>query len=148
MQLSPHFTLAELTTTSHRTIDNRPPEEVIDRLQTLCVNLLEPVRAKFGPLWVTSGFRCLELNTLIGGSKTSAHVDGCAADFVPMHDFSTREIVEWVVASELAFDQVIDEYSSTSNWIHLGQIKPGRHDPRRQALTMRGGRYTSFGLSA
>lgn len=145
-KLSPHFTLRELITTSHRTIDNTPPVEIVARLKNLCENFLEPVRARFGPLWVTSGYRCPELNSKIRGSKTSAHVDGCAADFVPMDSaITTKEIVEWIVASDLDFDQVIDEYSSTSNWVHMGKAQPCRSlAPRKEALTMRRGKYTSF----
>ena len=146
--LSPHFTLREMITTSHRKIDNRPPAEVIERLAALCVTLLEPVRIQFGPLLITSGFRCLGLNKAIGGSDTSAHVHGCAADFVSMRKHPTSEIVDWIVASDLPFDQVIDEYSSTSNWIHLGQTKPNRTAPRRQALTMRRGKYSPFERSS
>lgn len=145
MKLSPHFTLAELTRTSHRTIDNRAPPDIIECLEGLCRGFLEPVRARFGPLWITSGYRCPTLNTVIGGSKTSAHMVGRAADFVSMDGHPTREIVEWIVeASGLPFDQVIDEYSSTSNWVHLGMLRPGHAQPRRQALTMRRGIYSSF----
>ena len=142
MRLSPHFTLAELTRTSHRTIDNTPPADVVLYLRKLCLVLLEPVRAEFGPLWVTSGYRCPELNRAIGGSKTSAHMSGCAADLVPMRGVLTIEIVRWVSQSDLPFDQAIDEHSSTANWVHLGMKRNGR--PRRQCLTMRGGAYFPF----
>lgn len=133
--------------TSHRLIDNTPSEEIIINLAELCADFLEPTRAVFGPLWVTSGFRCEDLNRLIGGSSSSAHMDGRAADFVPMQGQSTRDIVNWMVeGSGLDFDQVIDEYSSTSNWIHLGMARiGGRRGPRHQALTMRRGKYSPFG---
>ena len=145
MRLSKNFMLSELIRTSHRRFDNNPPQIVIDRLEVLAVTLLQPVRDRWGPLWVTSGYRCPELNSAIGGSSSSAHMFGCAADFVPIVKVPTREIVEWIVeASGLPFDQVIDEYSSTSNWIHLGMPKPDRREPRRQALTMRGGEYCPF----
>jgi len=146
MRLSPHFTLRELVRTSHRYIDNRPSPEVTARLKSLCMDFLEPIREQFGPLWITSGYRCRELNLAIGGSKTSAHMYGCAADFVPMRGQPTIELVDWIVdRSGLPFDQVIDEYSSTANWIHIGMVRPvGRQTPRRQALTMRGGRYFDF----
>lgn len=144
--LSLHFTLAEMIRTSHRYIDNTPTPDDIDRMTILCVDFLEHVRNQFGPLWVTSGFRCRQLNMAIGGSKTSAHMYGCAADFVPLYKQAGIEIVDWIVdESGLPFDQVIDEYSSTANWIHLGIVRPiGNRTPRRQALTMRGGKYTPF----
>lgn len=149
-RLSDHFALREMIVTAHRTVDNTPTPEVIAELMLVCNRLLEPVRQQFGPLWVTSGYRCGELNTLIGGSKTSAHVFGCAADFVPVRaGVTTTEIVEWIVASDLPFDQVIDEHSSTADWVHLAHQRPGiGKDPRRQALTMRRGKYTPFISSA
>ena len=145
-KLSPHFTLRELVRTSHREFDNTPPSDVVERLTKLCVEFLEPVRGQFGPLWITSGYRCTELNTAIRGSKTSAHVVGCAADFVPMRGQPTIELVDWICdESGLQFDQVIDEYSSTSNWIHLGMVRPvGVSKPRLEALTMRRGVYMPF----
>jgi len=143
-RLSPHFTLGEMVRTSHRHIDNTPNDEIICRLEVLCRDFLEPMRDVFGPLWVTSGFRCLELNTAIGGVPTSSHVHGCAADVVPVNDYLTVDMVGWVVnVSGLDYDQVIDEYSSTANWIHLGMARPGKM-ARRQALTMRNGRYSPF----
>ncbi len=145
MKLSPHFTLRELTTTSHRTIDNTAPAEIVQRLQVFAVEFLEPVRLVFGPLWITSGYRCPELNNLIRGSVGSAHLYGCAADFVSARGVLTTEIVRWIAdESRLPFDQVIDEHSSTSDWVHLGMVRPTMKRPRGEALTMRGGRYTGF----
>jgi len=149
-KLSPHFRLYEMVRTSHRYFDNNPTPEVIDRLRILCLHFLETIRKRFGPLRINSGYRCPDLNTAIGGSKASAHIYGCAADFVPINDHNTSEIVDWVVdESGLGFDQVIDEYSSTSNWVHLGMVRPvGNKTPRRQALTMRQGKYTPFASMA
>ena len=147
MLLSPHFTVREMIRTSHRYIDNKPSPEIVEHLRELCRDFLEPVRDRFGPLWITSGYRCQELNLAIGSaSKTSAHMYGCAADFVPMREVATVEIVEWILElSGLDFDQVIDEYSSTANWVHLGKVRPvGNQTPRRQALTMRNGKYYPF----
>lgn len=149
-KLSEHFTLREMTRTSHRRIDNTPSPDVVERLTQLCLFFLEPVRERFGPLWVTSGYRCKELNDAIGGSKTSAHIHGCAADLVPIRSRPTIEIVDWVVdESGLDFDQIIDEYTSTSNWIHLGMMAPFvSPKPRQQALTMRHGKYSTFDRNA
>jgi len=154
VNLSDNFTFGEMVRTSHRHINNMPGPDETARLKKLCQEFLEPIREKFGPLWITSGFRCRELNEAIGGSSTSAHVDGCAADFVPIVQppllaIPTIEIVDWVVDhSGLDFDQIIDEYSSTANWIHIGMLKPGwTQPPRREALTMRQGRYFPFDRS-
>ena len=144
-RLSPNFTLAEMVRTSHRNVENTPGSDAVLRLEQLCVEFLEPCRSVFGPLWITSGYRSPELNAAIGGSATSAHVHGCAADFVPIHaGVLTVDIVGWIAyGSGLEFDQAIDEYSRTANWIHLGMAKPGRQ-PRKQALTMDGGQYKPF----
>lgn len=146
MRLSPHFTLREMIKTSHRRFDNNPPGDMIEKLRELCLEFMEPVRKQFGPIWITSGYRSPALNNAIGGSPSSAHKFGCAADFVSMKGATTLEIVDWIVdESGLPFDQVIDEYSSTSNWVHLGMLRPvGKQVPRHQALTMRNGKYTPF----
>ncbi len=149
-KLSPHFTLGEMIRTSHRQFDNNPTPEVLERLTWLCSKFLEPVRERFGPLWITSGYRSPKVNTAVGSSsKQSAHIYGCAADFVPMRQWKSIEIVDWVCdESGLEFDQVIDEYSSTSHWIHLGMVRPvGSTKARLQALTMRNGRYSAFDRS-
>lgn len=137
--------------TSHRFIDNAPNPSEIENLKRLCFDVLDPIWSKFGPLWITSGYRCEKLNMAVGSTKDSAHLYGCAADFVPivlppLLPIPTREVVSWLVnESGLDYDQVIDEYSSTANWIHVGIVRPiGNQKPRRQALTMRGGKYSMF----
>lgn len=142
-KLSAHFTIGEMIRTSHRNIDNTPTLDIIDKLTHICEFMLEPIREQFGPLWVTSGYRCLALNNAVDGSKNSAHMYGCAADIVPIWDVPTETIVRWVSGSELAFDQIIDEHSKTSNWIHIGQPRPGAV-PRREVLTMVNGIYAPF----
>jgi len=146
--LSPHFQLKELLITSHRSIDNTPTQEVLERLTTLCQVFLEPIREQFGPIIITSGYRCPELNAVIGGAKTSAHMYGCAADFDAYNSrITTRDIVKWVRDfSGLAFDQVIDEYGGgTSNWVHIGMLRPKMNpSPRKEALTFKNGKYTKF----
>lgn len=122
MRLSPHFELWEAMyseTATRLGIDNTPSPAQIENLKWTCVHLMEPVRAKFGRIRVTSGYRCLELNARVpGSSNTSAHPDGRAFDFHPYDPkYSLRDVVEWIAASKLPFDQVIYEYGT---WIHLG----------------------------
>ena len=145
-KLSPNFTLGELVTTSHRTIDNTPNNSVIDQLTILCVNYLEPVRTVFGSIRVNSGFRCPELNTVIGGSKTSAHMYGCAVDFVPFDSkHKLQDVVNWIIEeSGMPYDQVILESSSTANWIHLGMRKPDQQSPRKENLRFYHGTYSVY----
>ena len=146
--LSPHFSLGELTITEHRTIDNRPTQEIEGRLAVLALEFLEPLRDKFGPLRVTSGYRCRDLNLAIGGAIDSAHMYGCAADLQSMEGHTPTEMVQWVMlVSDLPFDQVIDEGNSVASWLHIGMLRPGHEPgPRRQALRYCNGVYTPLPL--
>lgn len=119
MNLSPNFTLAEMTRSeaaARRGIDNTPPPQLIENLRQLCVHVLEPVRAHFGrPVIVTSGFRSPAVNSAIGGSGTSQHSQGEAADFT-VHGFSNIEVCRWMEAN-LTYDQLIYEFGE-SGWVH------------------------------
>jgi zinc D-Ala-D-Ala carboxypeptidase len=142
MRLSEHFTLAEMTTTQQRGIDNTPGPVEIERLQELCRTILEPLRRSFGPIIITSGYRCPELNARIGGSKTSAHMLGLAADCHAWDPgVAIEDMARWLAASDLPFDQVIDERSGRSRWLHVGLPRPG-HAPRRECLLYRDGVYS------
>lgn len=142
---SEHFTKLEMRasdTAARKGIDNTPPPEVEADLRVLCAGYLEPLRARFGPVRITSGFRCPELNAEIGGSSSSAHMDGRAADLQPLQAGVTlRHVTDWIVASWLPFDQVIFEYGG---WVHLGIAREGQA-PRRQALMIfRGSGYLPY----
>src|SRR5262245_30603901 len=85
--LSRHFTLDEMVaseTAESRGIDNSPTDEVTDQLKHLCRHTLEGVRDHCGDhsVYVSSGYRCPELNAAVGGASNSAHLYGCAADIV------------------------------------------------------------------
>ena len=111
------------------------------------MTFLEPLRAKFGPLYINSGYRSPAVNTAIGGSKTSAHMSGCAADIDPLtQGVTTREMVLWLRdESGLDYDQVIDEYAGkTSNWLHLGMKQPTRTTARKETLLFKDGKYSVF----
>lgn len=135
-QLSPHFRLSEMVqseTAARRLLANLPTREQRENLWRLCAEVLEPVRAQFGALRVTSGFRSAPVNAAIGGSRTSAHRDGHAADLQPMApDVALRDIVLWVRDHGPAVDQVIFEAGS---WVHVGRIGPSGV-VRRQTLAM------------
>lgn len=131
---SPHFAKREMYASemaARKGIDNTPPPFVEANLSVLCSGFLENIRARFGPIRVTSGFRCTELNAAIGGSTTSAHMDGRAADLQPLEAGVTlRQVVDWLIASPMEWDQVIHEANA---WVHIGIAGPGQK-PRRQAL--------------
>lgn len=133
MHLSTHFSLDELMfsqTAARNGIDNTPPQAVIERLESLCLDVLEPIRAHFGPVHITSGYRCLELNRRIGSKDTSQHTKGEAADIVT----SSRPLAvcRWIEASGLPFHQLIHEFG---RWTHVSIAPPGE-SPRRQTLTI------------
>lgn len=146
--LSPHFDLRELVRTSIRNVDNAPTQEIVDRLQRLCVEILEPIRGRWGELHVDSGYRCQVVNHLIGGAPDSAHLYGCAADVVPVELAPGKyyQVMDWAVASDIPFDQIILECGRWSDWLHVGMLRPGHEPaPRRQALAMHDGVYSPWG---
>lgn len=119
MQLTENFSLAQLTfseTAEQKGIDNSPPPDVVGNLRRLA-NGLEAVQTLLGmPLDISSGYRCPELNRAVGGSPTSQHTQGLAADFV-CADFGTPlDIAATVRDSGIEFDQCILEYG---RWVHL-----------------------------
>jgi len=96
IQLSPHFSLLELTesaTARQRDIANIPPPEAVENLKRLCKGTLEPLRKALGlPVIITSGYRCKELNNIVNrSSKTSQHMLGQAADFYISDDGAMRQ---------------------------------------------------------
>ncbi len=135
--LSPHFTLEELVasqTAARKGIDNTPPPAVVERLRDTALRM-EHVRALVGPISVSSGYRCPRLNRAIGGAKASAHLTGYAVDFNAWRFGSPLAVCRAIVASDIAFDQIIEE----GTWVHLSFAPP----LRRQVLTKApGGGYT------
>ena len=135
MNLSPHFTLAELTysdTAERLGINNRPGEFGQDNLRRLA-DKLEQVRSILSaPIIVTSGYRCAQLNRQIGSGSTSAHIRGLAADFRAPAFGTPREVAEVLAlhADELDFNQLIYE----GTWVHFALADAGVA-PRRLVLT-------------
>lgn len=127
MNLSPNFTLAELTCTEHRTLENTPNAVELENLYKLAA-FLETVKTVLGgkPIMVNSAFRSEAVNAAVGSKNTSQHRLGLAADFrVP--GMSPDAVVRAVIASSLPFDQIIREFDA---WTHISV----NNKPRRQAL--------------
>ena len=120
MRLSKNFTLEEFLlsqTATRLSIDMTPGPEIIDNLKRLVTGCLQPLRDEVDAgIFISSGFRPLELNTKIGGSKTSARVRGDAAD-LKVSGQTPYDTCELIIAMELPFDQVIHEFG---RWVHLG----------------------------
>jgi zinc D-Ala-D-Ala carboxypeptidase len=124
MKLSKNFTLNELTrsqTAIRRGIDNSPTMTVIDNLQALVDNVLQPLRDSQGPVNITSGFRSEAINAAVGGSNTSHHTRGMAADLTVVGK-TNKEICEWI-RDNLKFTQLIWEFPAKENpqagWVHV-----------------------------
>jgi zinc D-Ala-D-Ala carboxypeptidase len=124
MKLSKNFSLEELTksdTAVRRGISNVPSDDVTNNIQELVDNVLQPVRDRLGPVVVTSGYRSPELNTAIGGSKTSDHCLGMAAD-IEVLGIDNKITAEYI-RDNLVFTQLILEFYKDgvpdSGWVHV-----------------------------
>jgi zinc D-Ala-D-Ala carboxypeptidase len=133
-QLSPHFRLSELLdsgTGRSKGISNEPTPEIVANLRKLCVEALEPIRAIIGPMHVNSGYRADEINKAVGGSVTSAHSFGLAADIKPLK-VSRKQMCDAIFAAGLKLDQVICE----PTWVHIGHLHPKTGKQRGDRLSM------------
>jgi zinc D-Ala-D-Ala carboxypeptidase len=149
MKLSDHFTLEEFTasaTARAEGIANAPNAAQLASMKALCAAVLEPVRANFGPVRITSGFRSPKLCLAIGSKVTSQHAKGEAADF-EVTGTDNYTLARWI-AQALPFDQLILENhvrsQPNSGWVHCSYRAGGN---RKQVLTILRGR-TFAGLIA
>jgi len=123
MKLSKNFTLQEMVhsyTAVKKGLLNEPNEAQIENLRILCENVLQPLRDALGPIYISSGFRSVELNTAIGGSSSSQHcaLKGAASDI----DMGKRnaEVFNYI-KDHLVWDQMIWEFGDDENpsWVHV-----------------------------
>ena len=143
-----YFTITELCysdVAKNKGIDNSPTTAVRANLVALIETLLDPLREAWkSPIKVTSGYRCGVINRAVGGSTTSAHLYGCAADIVPLNgkiaEFKAFCRKYFDVRRHL-YDQVILEDNGKSEWVHIGlKTKDGRK--RGQLMEYKNNRYT------
>ena len=148
-KLSEHFTFGELTSTSRDSLLKENREEAlvfVDSAKALCETLLEPIRKKFGPVVINSGFRGPTLNKAIGGSETSQHMKFEAADFY-CSKASLKDVFNWIKdESGLKYGQVILEgrVPGKPTWVHISLGDPWR--PKKtsmQALVFNGKKYSA-----
>ena len=145
MQLSKHFKLKEFTKSqiaARNGINNTPHSGDVKNLENLCYEVLEPVRAKFDkPVIINSGFRCLEVNRLLGSSDSSQHTKGQAVDF-EIAGVANIQVAYWVQAN-CDFDQLILEFykpdDGQAGWVHVSYNEKGAN--RKQVLTFDGKSY-------
>ena len=129
--MTPHFSLAELTATSHRQFDNTPNEAETANLQRLA-EFLEQVKTALDgkPIMINSGFRSKQVNDSVGSKDTSQHRIGCAAD-IRVPGMTPDAVVRAVIAAGLPYDQIIREFDA---WTHISVTNTPDGTPRRQAL--------------
>lgn len=132
-QLSPHFTLEELTRSEYaarHNINNTPMPRIIENLRYTAERLEEVRGLLYRPMAISSGYRSQALNDAVGGSMTSQHRYGFAVDFTCEAFGSPFEVCKAIEASPIEFDQLIHEYGK---WTH---ISFARHVPRRSVLSV------------
>lgn len=131
MNLTPHFTLDELTHTDHREFDNTPDDDARQNLYRLA-DFLEQIKALLGgkPIMVTSAYRSKAVNDAVGSKDTSQHRIGCAAD-IRVPGMMPDDVVKKIMLSGLPFDQLIREFD---RWTHVSIPNRPSDAPRRQVL--------------
>ena len=135
MRLSKNFTLPEIihsNTAKRLGINNAPNKEHLKSMQVLVRDLIQPMRDVLGPIRISSGYRNPELNRAIGGSSKSQHCKGEALDlqYWSKGKMCNKEIYDWVIKSEIEFDQMINEFDYS--WIHISLKSNGKN--RKQIL--------------
>jgi hypothetical protein len=138
MQLSEHFELAEfiISSTAKRAgISNMPTDAHLENIKLLCEKVLEPIRIHFArPIILSSGYRSAALNRAVGGSSSSQHCSGEAADIDMDGTNVTNAQIFNYIKDNLEFDQLIWEFGTDTNpdWVHVSYESNGRQ--RKQIL--------------
>ena len=125
MNLSANFSLHELTKSEaalRHDMDNTPPPQALANLQALATAVLQPVRDHFARgVKVNSGYRSPDVNAKVGGSRTSDHCQGMAAD-IEIPGVANHELAEWIQGN-LPYTQLILEFYTRgvpdSGWVHV-----------------------------
>lgn len=143
MQLTQHFTLAELTkssTAERLGLDNTPPPEVLPAL-TRTAEMLERIRSSLGvPVTVTSGYRAWAVNKAVGGVTTSDHAQGRAADIVAPRYGTPLQIARALapLVDVLGIGQLIYERFGSTSWVHVSTRVPDKRVNRVITITSAG----------
>lgn len=137
-----HFSIQELThsdTAIRKGIDNTAPKEAQENLTRLVDKVLDPLREAWGgPITVTSGYRSAALNKAVGGSATSDHLKGCAADITVGSRAQNKKLFMLIQKLGLPFDQLIHEKGSVKDgpdWVHVSYRRVEQN--RKQILYLK-----------
>lgn len=130
MRVGKYFTLDEFTASqaaARRGLSNTPEQPALDAIKDLCKHVLDPLRASVqNPVVISSGYRSAAVNAAVGGSRSSQHRLGQAADII-VPGLPPNRVVSLIRSLNLPFDQLINEFNS---WVHVSYGP--RH--RRQVL--------------
>jgi hypothetical protein len=124
-QLTKNFSLAEMVkseTALRHGMDNHPGPDELNNLLQLCANVLQPVRDHFQKgVKVNSGYRSPDVNAKVGGSRTSDHCRGMAAD-IEIPGLANADLARWI-KDNLSYTQLILEFYTPgvpdSGWVHV-----------------------------
>lgn len=136
-----YFSIKELTksaTAARKGIKNDPSIEECKSLTALIDKVLDPLREAYGkPIIVTSGYRCPKLNAAVGGSASSQHVKGEAADIRSVEDTpaENKKLFDLIVKLGLPYDQLINEYNY--DWVHVS-FSPRHRRQKMKAVRING----------
>ena len=117
------FEFTRSQTASRYGIDNTPPPDAVNEIYALVANVLQPLRDMLGrPIYISSGYRCPELNRRIGGATNSQHMAGQAADIecfeignVALFDFIRYNFI----FDQLILEQYVPSDGINSGWVHI-----------------------------
>lgn len=143
-----YFTYEEMLyseTALKNNIRNKTDQTIESNIRRLVETLLDPIREKWGkPIQITSGYRCPLLNSKLGGSKTSKHKEGLAADLDAGTNDDNRKLAQMIASMGIVFDQLIDEKGY--QWVHVGLATPGQKN-RQEILRYNGKGYVRINAS-
>lgn len=143
-----YFTYEEMLyseTAMKNNIRNKTDQTIESNIRRLVETLLDPIREKWGkPIQITSGYRCPLLNSKLGGSKTSKHKEGLAADLDAGTNDDNRKLAQMIASMGIVFDQLIDEKGY--QWVHVGLATPGQKN-RQEILRYNGKGYVRINAS-
>jgi hypothetical protein len=138
-KITMHFTLDELCasqTAKARGIQNKPGTAEIINLVYLAAYVLQPLREAMGePIKIGSGYRCAQLNRVVGGVANSQHMKGQAADLCIDGDLKKGKRWFEYIRQHLQFDQLIWEHNAKGTyWVHVSYVHPPFGRNRRQVI--------------
>jgi zinc D-Ala-D-Ala carboxypeptidase len=144
VRLSQHFSLAELTASEYaarHNLNNEPDARAVENLKRLAAKLEEVRAIVKRPIIVTSGYRSPAVNRGVGGSATSQHCFGLAAD-IKVHGMTPFQVCQAIERENIAFDQLIHEFRA---WTHISIPDVGKA-PRNMRLTFLHGQAVKQGI--